>query len=165
MFIQNAALVLKNFPSRSAASAVTGFSSGAMRDPSARRVQSRRDRMGRQLERNEKFFAQDFAGMNRRKFPLPSANSFSSATGGRPETTEVTRRPLASQDGTMHSRRATGRSVPKRNRPTCCQPLPPKIFTLPKFGFVVCVGHPAHQRGGRTSFRARAGSCGGRGRR
>jgi hypothetical protein len=31
MFIQNAAPVLKNFPSRSAVSAVTGFSSRAMR--------------------------------------------------------------------------------------------------------------------------------------
>src|SRR6202167_6086954 len=37
-------------------------------DPGTRHVQRGRDRVGCQLERNEKFFPQDFAGMNRRKF-------------------------------------------------------------------------------------------------
>jgi hypothetical protein len=69
MFIQNAAPVLKNLPSRSAVSAVTGFSSRAMRSIRVRHVQRGRDRVRCQLERYEKFFPQDFAGMNRRKFP------------------------------------------------------------------------------------------------
>ena len=37
-------------------------------DPGARHVQRGRDRVRCQLKRNEKFFPQDFAGMNRRKF-------------------------------------------------------------------------------------------------
>jgi hypothetical protein len=69
MFIQNAAPVLKNLPSRSAVSAVTGlfFARDAF-DPGTRHVQRGRDRVRCQLKRNEKFFPQDFAGMNRRKF-------------------------------------------------------------------------------------------------
>ena len=68
MFIQNAAPVLKNLPSLSAVSAVTGFSSRDAFDPGARHVQRGRDRVMCQLERNKKFLPQDFAGMNRRKF-------------------------------------------------------------------------------------------------
>jgi hypothetical protein len=68
MFIQNAAPVLKNFPSRSAVSAVTGFSSRDALDPGARHVQRGRDRVRGELKRNEKFLPQDFARMNRRKF-------------------------------------------------------------------------------------------------
>jgi hypothetical protein len=71
MFIQNAAPVLKNSPSRSAVSAVTGFSSRNAFDPGARHVQSGRDRVGCQLQWHEKFFTQDFAGMNLWKFPFP----------------------------------------------------------------------------------------------
>ncbi|MEA2829522.1 MAG: hypothetical protein QOF22_270 [Bradyrhizobium sp.] len=37
-------------------------------DPSTWHVQRGRDRVGCQLKRNEKFFPQDFAGMNRPKF-------------------------------------------------------------------------------------------------
>jgi hypothetical protein len=38
-------------------------------DPGARHVQRGRDRIRRQLEGYEKLLPQDFAGMNRRKFP------------------------------------------------------------------------------------------------
>jgi hypothetical protein len=86
MFIQNAGPVLKNLPEpqRSVGRDWLFFACNAL-DPGARHVQGGRDRVGRQLERNEKFFTQDFAGMNRREFPC-HCELFWLATGGRSDS-------------------------------------------------------------------------------
>jgi hypothetical protein len=69
MFIQNAAPVIEEFaePQRGVGRNGLFFARDAF-DPGTRHVQRGGDRVRRQLERNEKFFPQDFAGMYRRKF-------------------------------------------------------------------------------------------------